>query len=120
MCVPSFYASTHVFDSARSADVVSTHPSASYFHRILTPAAISRLNETAGLTIFVPVDSAWNALHPVEKLYLESEFATDDVIRILEMHAVVRHGVKWSESFNPAINCQSLPPTVVSFPSNAM
>jgi solute carrier family 25 carnitine/acylcarnitine transporter 20/29 len=114
------YASAHVFDSACSADVVSTHPSVSYFHRILTPAAISRLNETAELTIFVPVDSAWNALHPVEKLYLESEFATDDVIRILEMHAVVRHGVKWSESFNPAINCQSLSLMVVSFSSNAV
>lgn len=107
-------------DSARSADVVSTRPSTSYFHRILTPAAITRLNETAELTIFVPVDSAWNALHPVEKLYLESEFAADDVLRILEMHAVVRNGVKWSESFNPAINCQSLPPMVVFLSSNAM
>ena len=116
----TIYASAHVFDSACSADVVSTHPSASYFHRVLTPAAISRLNETAELTIFVPVDSAWNALHPVEKLYLESEFAADDVIRILEMHAVVRHGVKWSESFSPAINCQSLLPAVVSLSSNAM
>ncbi|KAI9445324.1 FAS1 domain-containing protein [Lactarius indigo] len=90
------------------SDVVSTRSSTSYFHRILTPAAITRLNETAELTIFVPVDSAWNALHPVEKLYLESEFATDDVLRILEMHAVVRNGVKWSESFNPAINLTTL------------
>ncbi|KAH9037203.1 hypothetical protein EDB85DRAFT_2072986 [Lactarius pseudohatsudake] len=90
------------------SDVISTRPSTSYFHRILTPAAITRLNETAELTIFVPVDSAWNALHPVEKLYLESEFAADDVLRILEMHAVVRNGVKWSESFNPAINLTTL------------
>jgi solute carrier family 25 (mitochondrial carnitine/acylcarnitine transporter), member 20/29 len=51
------------------------------------------------------VDSAWNALHPIEKLYLESGFAADDLIRIFKMHAVVQHGVKWSESFNPAINC---------------
>jgi solute carrier family 25 carnitine/acylcarnitine transporter 20/29 len=109
----------HVFDFG-SADLVSTHPSTSYFHKILTPAAINRLNETAGLTIFVPVDSAWNALHPIEKLYLESEFATDDVIRILEMHAVVRHGVKWSESFNPAINCQSPFPIAAPFSSNAI
>ena len=63
----------------------------------------------------MPVDSAWNALHPIEKLYLESEFATDDVIRILEMHAVMRHGVKWSEAFKPAINCESLLPTAVPF-----
>jgi len=87
------------------AGVVSTHPSTSYFRKILTPAVINRLNETAELTIFVPVDSAWNALHPIEKLYLESEFATDDLISIFELHAVVQHGVKWSESFNPAINC---------------
>jgi Fasciclin domain len=71
---------------------------------------INRLNETAELTLFVPVDSAWNALHPIEKLYLESGFAADDLIRIFEMHAVVQHGVKWSDSFNPAINCQSFPP----------
>jgi solute carrier family 25 carnitine/acylcarnitine transporter 20/29 len=87
------------------AGVVSTPPSTSYFRKILTPAVIKRLNETAELTIFVPVDSAWNALHPIEKLYLESGFAADDLIRIFKMHAVVQHGVKWSESFNPAINC---------------
>jgi len=97
------------------ADVVSTHPSTSYFRKILTPAVMNRLNETVGLTIFVPVDSAWNALHPIEKLYLESEFAAEDLIRVFEMHAVVQHGVKWSESFQPAINCQSLPLTVRSF-----
>lgn len=98
----------HVFDLSRLASVVSMHPSTSYFHRILPPAVINRLNETAGLTIFVPVDFAWEALHPIEKLYLESEFATDDMIRIFEMHAVVKHGVKWSESFDPSLNCQSL------------
>ncbi|KAI9513047.1 FAS1 domain-containing protein [Russula earlei] len=90
------------------SSVVSTYPSTSYFHRILDSAVISRLNETAELTIFVPVDSAWNALHPIEKLYLESEFATDDLIRIFEMHAVVHRGVKWSESFKPAINLTTL------------
>lgn len=86
------------------AGVVSTHPPTSYFRKILTPAVINRLNETAELTIFVPVDSAWKVLHPIEKLYLESGFAADDLIRIFEMHAVAQHGVKWSESFNPAIN----------------
>ena len=92
----------------------------SYFHRILTPAVVNRLNETTELTLFVPVDSAWNALHPIERLYLESEFATNDLIRIFEMHAVVQHSVKWSESFNPAINCQSFRPTTCSHLSNPM
>ena len=76
---------------------------------------INRLNKTAELTLFVPVDAAWNTLHPIEKLYLESEFAADDLVRIFEMHAVVQQGVKWSDSFKPAINCQSLLPTIRSF-----
>ncbi|KAI0271409.1 hypothetical protein BC834DRAFT_818064 [Gloeopeniophorella convolvens] len=96
------------------ADVVSTHPSTAYFHRILTPEVLERLNKTAELTLFVPVDSAWNDLHPIEKLYLESEFAANDLLRIFEMHAVAQNGVNWSESFNPAINCKYLPPAVCS------
>lgn len=81
---------------------------------------INRLNETAELTLFVPVDSAWNALPPIERLYLESEFATNDLVRIFEMHAVVQHGVKWSESFSPATNCQSFLPTTRFHLSNPM
>jgi solute carrier family 25 (mitochondrial carnitine/acylcarnitine transporter), member 20/29 len=98
---------TCVFDFVCLANVISEHPSTSYFHRILTPAVIDRLNKTAELTLFVPVDSAWNALHPIEKLYLESGFASNDLIRIFELHAVVQNGVKWSESFDPGINRQS-------------
>jgi solute carrier family 25 carnitine/acylcarnitine transporter 20/29 len=52
------------------------------------------------------VDAAWNALDPLERLYLESEFAADDLIRIVNMHAVIDKGVKWSDSFSPAINCR--------------
>jgi solute carrier family 25 carnitine/acylcarnitine transporter 20/29 len=63
------------------------------------------LNTTSGLTLFLPTDPAWNALHPLEKLFLESEYATDDLIRILEMHAVIEKGVKWSDSFGTGINC---------------
>ena len=67
-----------------------------------------RLNSTSGLTLFLPVDEAWNALDRVERLYLESEFATDDLNRILDMHAVVQDQVNWSESFNPALNREIL------------
>lgn len=56
------------------------------------------------LTVFLPVDSAWESLHPVERLYLESEFATDDLLRILHWHAVGQENVIWSESFDPGVN----------------
>ena len=48
------------------------------------------------------MDSAWNTLDPYERLYLESEFSADDVLRILNMHAVVQKGVKWSDSLKPS------------------
>jgi solute carrier family 25 (mitochondrial carnitine/acylcarnitine transporter), member 20/29 len=84
--------------------VVSQQPSVSYFHNILTPEITSLLNTTSNLTVFLPVDGAWEALDPLERLYLESEFATDDLNRIINMHAVINKGVTWSESFDPAIN----------------
>ena len=65
---------------------------------------MKRLNSTSELTIFLPVDEAWNVLNPMERLYLESEFATDDLNRILDMHTVVQDHVTWSESFSPALN----------------
>lgn len=92
-----------------TATVVSRHPSTSYFHKVMTLDIMTRLNSTSQLTLFLPVDEAWNVLDPVERLYLESEFATDDLNRILNMHAVVQDDVKWSESFDPALNRKILP-----------
>jgi solute carrier family 25 carnitine/acylcarnitine transporter 20/29 len=69
---------------------------------------ITRLNSTSGLTLFLPVDEAWDALDRVERLYLESEFAADDLNLILNMHAVVQDQVNWSEGFNPALNREIL------------
>ena len=74
----------------------------------MTLDIMTRLNSTSGFTLFLPVDEAWNALDRVERLYLESEFATDDLNRILDMHAVVQDQVNWSESFNPALNREIL------------
>lgn len=74
----------------------------------MTLDIVTRLNSTSGLTLFLPVDGAWNVLDRVERLYLESEFATDDLNRILDMHAVVQDQVNWSESFNPALNREIL------------
>lgn len=84
--------------------MVAGQSSVSYFHKVLTPEITQLLNTTPELTLFLPVDSAWDVLDPLERLYLESEYATDDLHRILNMHAVVEHGVKWSDTFGPATN----------------
>ena len=50
----------------------------------------------------MPRDEAWDELHPVEKLYLESNFSDADVREILDMHAVVERRVRWSDTFTDA------------------
>lgn len=98
----------HPFDlTVCSAQVIQRHSSVSYFNKILGPEAISKLNSTANLTLFLPVDQAWEELDPYERLYLESEFAADDLRRILNMHAVVMDHVEWSDSFKAGDKCTS-------------
>lgn len=70
----------------------------------MTPEINNRLNSSSKLTIFLPVDVAWNNLDPIEQLYLESKFATDDLHRILDMHMVAEDGVFWSDSFKDNLN----------------
>ncbi|KAH9486598.1 FAS1 domain-containing protein fsc1 [Psilocybe cubensis] len=81
------------------ATVISQHPSISYFQKIATSEILRRLNATSEMTLFLPLDNAWDAFHPVERMYLESEFASEDLNRILDMHAVVNDHVIWSDSF---------------------
>ncbi|PPQ67086.1 hypothetical protein CVT25_005687 [Psilocybe cyanescens] len=81
------------------ATVISQHPSISYFQKISTAEILGRLNATSEMTLFLPLNEAWNELHPIERLYLESEFASEDLNRILDMHAVIDDHVSWSESF---------------------
>lgn len=92
---------SRVFNVRYPARVVSEHSSVSYFHKVLTPAITALLNSTSELTLFLPVNDAWEALPDIERLYLESEFATDDLNRILNAHAVVMKEVKWSDTFIP-------------------
>ncbi len=89
------------------AHVVSQQASLSFFHKISksNPAISKALNSTSALTLFLPVDPAWENLDLYERLYLESEFSTDDVTRILSMHAVAEKGVRWSDSLKPSTNC---------------
>ena len=86
--------------------MVAHEPSVSYFHKILTPKITHLLKSTSEVTLFLPVDAAWDALDPLERTYLESEFATDDLNRILDMHAVNTKKVTWSDSFPKNITCK--------------
>lgn len=87
---------------------MSQHSSTSYFDRVLTPAIKALLNSTSELTLFLPVNDAWESLPSLERLYLESEFATDDLNLILNAHAVREKKVKWSDSFNPEAKRKAL------------
>lgn len=64
------------------------------------------MNGTEALTVFLPVNEAWDALDHWERIYLESDHATDDLIKILNMHAVIHKEdkVTWSEEFDPGVN----------------
>ncbi|KAJ7293428.1 hypothetical protein C8J57DRAFT_1041600 [Mycena rebaudengoi] len=90
------------------AHVVAQHSSVSYFHRVLTPEIKRLLNTTSNLTLFLPVNDAWESLPALERLYLESEFATDDLNRILNAHAVVEKDVKWSDTFDPSTKFKTI------------
>ena len=88
----------------RSAAIIPNYSSLSYFNRIKNTEVDHELGDLSGLTVFLPIDSAWDSLHPIERLYLESKFATDDLLKILHGHAVGESEVLWSESFDPGVN----------------
>ncbi|KAF7320374.1 Carnitine/acyl carnitine carrier [Mycena kentingensis (nom. inval.)] len=90
------------------AELVSQHSSVSYFHDILTPDIRKRLNESSELTLFLPVNSAFESLHELERLYLQSEFATADLTRIVNAHAVIEKQVKWADTFEPSTKLKAL------------
>lgn len=88
-----------------SVTVVGDLKSLSYFQKVLTPDIERFLKSTPELTLFMPLDSAWESLDPLERLYLESDFAADDLRRILDMHVVSEPGVRWSDSFQSLTEC---------------
>lgn len=96
-----------IFLKLPTATVITTHPSLSYLKNVLTTDMISFFNSTANMTLFLPVDTAWEALPPFERLYLESKYATDDLTRIVNMHAVSSKTVRYSESFKSGADCES-------------
>ncbi|KAF8213201.1 carnitine/acyl carnitine carrier [Mycena galopus ATCC 62051] len=90
------------------AHLVSQHKSVSYFNKILTPEIMALLNSTSELTLFLPVNDAFDSLHEIERLYLESEFATADLLRIVNSHAVVQKTVRWSNTFDPSAKLKTI------------
>ncbi|KZT72789.1 FAS1 domain-containing protein [Daedalea quercina L-15889] len=93
--------------------IISQHPSLSYFANVLTQDIHEFLNSTSTLTLFLPVNAAWEALPHYERLYLQSKYATDDLTRIVNMHAVTRKHVKYSESFASGLNLTTLDGSVL-------
>lgn len=86
------------------ATVITHHPSLKYLTKVLNEDITAFLNGTSELTLFLPVDSAWEELPYYERLYLESEFATDDLTRIVNMHAVTqKKHVTYSEEFKDGL-----------------
>ncbi|KAH8835783.1 FAS1 domain-containing protein [Flagelloscypha sp. PMI_526] len=90
------------------ATVISRQTSISYFNRIASPQIQDFLNSSSALTVFLPTDDAWNVLHRIERLYLESDFADAELQRILNLHAVGKKGVAWSDTWYPAKNLTTL------------
>jgi solute carrier family 25 carnitine/acylcarnitine transporter 20/29 len=68
------------------ASIIKDTPSLSYLFTVLPESQLKSLENDAGLTVFLPEDDAWDQLHPVIKMYLESPFATGDLRWIVRMH----------------------------------
>lgn len=79
--------------------------SLSYFQKVLTPEIEQFFKSTPEVTLFMPLDPAWEALDPLQRLYLESDFGAEDLRRILDMHVVSEPGVRWSDSFQSSAEC---------------
>lgn len=91
-----------------SATLVAQHERLSYFRKIMPPDLLKAINASSAMTLFLPVDEAWQQLNHIERLYLESEFSANDVHRILDMHALLEDRVLWSDTLSPGSNCESL------------
>lgn len=94
------------------ATIIQRHPQLTYLSKILNRNIVQFLNSTPELTLFLPVDSAWEALPDYERLYLESDLASDDLTRIVNMHTVHQKSVTYSESFRSGLNgkCKQFSP----------
>jgi solute carrier family 25 carnitine/acylcarnitine transporter 20/29 len=67
-------------------EIIRNTPSLSYLVNILPESQLQALEALPGLTVFLPEDNAWDILHPVIRLYLESPFSNGDLKWIVGMH----------------------------------
>ncbi|CUA69620.1 Dynein heavy chain 7, axonemal [Rhizoctonia solani] len=86
------------------ADVIRRHPNLKTLSRYITPAIQRTLTNTPHLTLFVPDDKAWDTLKPMEKLWLDSGYAEQDLMDIFSRHATM--GEKPHEESGFADNAQ--------------
>ncbi|CAE6520081.1 unnamed protein product [Rhizoctonia solani] len=68
-------------------DVIRDHPKLKTLSRYITSTIERTLAKTPHLTLFVPDDKAWDALKPMEKLWLDSGYAERDLMDIFARHA---------------------------------
>jgi solute carrier family 25 carnitine/acylcarnitine transporter 20/29 len=87
------------------ATTIANHPILSTFNSFLTKELKNTLSTAPHLTLFFPLDSAWDALDPIERLYLDSGFAEKDIERLVAFHSVNDAGIDghgsvgWTESW---------------------
>lgn len=85
-------------------DEITRHPSLSTIARILSDDVKKTLTSAPHLTLFLPADSAWIGMDPIERRYLESGFAQKDVEKIVDLHASAdgsdgNGSVGWSQTW---------------------
>lgn len=99
--------------------IVERHKDLKTLARYITPTIKRTFENTPHLTLFVPADSAWEALKPMERLWLDSGFAERDLMDIFARHATTGEKpheeavedvkVGWSEHWGSEISCTSTP-----------
>jgi solute carrier family 25 (mitochondrial carnitine/acylcarnitine transporter), member 20/29 len=95
-------------------DEIRRHPRLTTVSRLLSDEMEEALRVTPHMTLFFPVDEAWEALDPIERRYLESGFAQRDMEKIVQLHASVegpasvRSTIGWSQNWkhNGTTKCQ--------------
>lgn len=83
------------------AAIIKDTPALSYLANVLPEAQMQSLETDPGLTVFLPEDDAWDTLHPVIRMYLESPFAHGDLKWIVGMH-VADGKLGYSDRFGEA------------------
>ncbi|KAG8741886.1 hypothetical protein FRC10_002299 [Ceratobasidium sp. 414] len=112
------------------AHIIQHHPRLKTLARYITPDIKQTLANTPHLTLFVPDDAAWDALQPMERLWLDSGYADRDLTDIFARHATIGEkphetfddgGIKvgWSENWGSEIAYQSLTSTTLKVQTNS-